>query len=254
MTILVSEIYGRVIQGEGMVAGRPTVFVRTGGCDYRCGLNDETGSFDLPFVCDSLYAVLGQYKNEWRKLSADEILAEVSVLAKPPTLITLSGGNPALHDFTDLISKGHELGYVFAVETQGTKLPSWAQMLDSITISPKPPSSGMKTDWAKLKAWLTLDASDKEICVKVVVFDDEDFDYAADIRYMANQCDVPMFLQAGTSDPYGDTATPEGMAQFRDNILKRTDWLGKKVIEADWSDVRVLPQIHALLYGAKRGV
>lgn len=34
--IRVSEIFGPTIQGEGALIGEPTVFVRTGGCDYRC--------------------------------------------------------------------------------------------------------------------------------------------------------------------------------------------------------------------------
>ena len=33
--IRVSEIFGPTIQGEGVLIGLPTVFVRTGGCDYR---------------------------------------------------------------------------------------------------------------------------------------------------------------------------------------------------------------------------
>ena len=36
MAILISEIFGPTIQGEGALIGRPTVFVRTGGCDFRC--------------------------------------------------------------------------------------------------------------------------------------------------------------------------------------------------------------------------
>ena len=54
--ITISEIYGPVIQGEGAVIGKPTVFVRTGGCDYRCSW------------CDSPYAVLPEFRGEWRKM------------------------------------------------------------------------------------------------------------------------------------------------------------------------------------------
>ncbi len=32
-TIMVSECFGVTIQGEGALIGKPTVFVRTGGCD-----------------------------------------------------------------------------------------------------------------------------------------------------------------------------------------------------------------------------
>ena len=34
--IAISEIFGPTIQGEGALIGVPTVFVRTGGCDFRC--------------------------------------------------------------------------------------------------------------------------------------------------------------------------------------------------------------------------
>ncbi|TIT89813.1 MAG: 7-carboxy-7-deazaguanine synthase QueE, partial [Mesorhizobium sp.] len=34
--IRVSEIFGPTVQGEGVLIGLPTVFIRTGGCDYRC--------------------------------------------------------------------------------------------------------------------------------------------------------------------------------------------------------------------------
>lgn len=34
--IPVMEIFGPTVQGEGMVIGQKTMFVRTAGCDYRC--------------------------------------------------------------------------------------------------------------------------------------------------------------------------------------------------------------------------
>jgi 7-carboxy-7-deazaguanine synthase len=45
-TYPVVEVFGPTIQGEGALAGLPTLFVRFGGCDYRCSW------------CDSLLAVL----------------------------------------------------------------------------------------------------------------------------------------------------------------------------------------------------
>ena len=50
--IRISEIFGPTIQGEGPLIGRPSIFVRTGGCDYRCNW------------CDTLYAVLPEYRDE----------------------------------------------------------------------------------------------------------------------------------------------------------------------------------------------
>lgn len=242
-TIPVSEVYGPVIQGEGMVIGRPTIFLRLGGCDYECSW------------CDSLYAVLPKFKSEWQPMGPMKILQEIAKLAPSPMLITLSGGNPALHRLTSLIEAGHAVGYTFAIETQGSRLPDWATMLDHVTLSPKPPSSLMKTDWGKLERWLTRTAEfGIETCLKVVVFDEVDYAYARDVRELAQKYEVPLYLQAGTSNPYSQTETHEGMSIFRAAILERTDWLGQKAIHDGWSDVRVLPQLHALLYGAKRGV
>ncbi|RWD90497.1 MAG: 7-carboxy-7-deazaguanine synthase QueE, partial [Mesorhizobium sp.] len=52
-SIRISEIFGPTVQGEGPLIGRPTVFVRTGGCDYRCRW------------CDTLYAVLPEFREDW---------------------------------------------------------------------------------------------------------------------------------------------------------------------------------------------
>ncbi len=82
--IRISEIFGPTIQGEGPLIGRPTVFVRTGGCDYRCTW------------CDTLYAVLPAYRNEWALMTPADIMARVEELAGGnPVLVSLSGGNPA---------------------------------------------------------------------------------------------------------------------------------------------------------------
>ena len=45
-TIPVLEIFGPTIQGEGMVVGRKTMFVRTAGCDYSCSWCDSAFTWD----------------------------------------------------------------------------------------------------------------------------------------------------------------------------------------------------------------
>ena len=134
--IRVSEIFGPTVQGEGLLIGRPTVFVRTGGCDFRCSW------------CDTLYAVLPEYHDEWRPMSPEAIMAEVARLSGGrPVLVTLSGGNPALQPLAPLIALGHAAGYRFAMETQGSVAQPWFADLDWLVLSPKPPSSGMTMDW-----------------------------------------------------------------------------------------------------------
>jgi 7-carboxy-7-deazaguanine synthase len=94
-TISTSEIFGPTVQGEGAVIGKPTVFVRTGDCDYRCSW------------CDSKFAVLPEFRSTWRRMSPIEIFYEIKKLSPRPILVTLSGGNPALQPFGSLIRDYH---------------------------------------------------------------------------------------------------------------------------------------------------
>jgi len=81
--IPISEIFGPTVQGEGALIGKPTVFVRTGGCDFRCRW------------CDTLYAVLPTYRHDWSPMTSEEILGRVEQLTGGnPILVTVSGGNP----------------------------------------------------------------------------------------------------------------------------------------------------------------
>jgi 7-cyano-7-deazaguanosine (preQ0) biosynthesis protein QueE len=85
------------------------VFVRTGGCDYRCTW------------CDTLYAVLPEFHDEWAFMTPADIMARVDELAGgKPVLVSLSGGNPALQPMAPLIALGRDSGHSFALETQGS--------------------------------------------------------------------------------------------------------------------------------------
>src|SRR5215475_9347205 len=164
-TIPISEIFGPTVQGEGPLIGRPSVFVRTGGCDYRCAW------------CDTLYAVLPTYRNEWVPMTAAEILSRVDELASGhPVLVTLSGGNPALRPLKPLIALGQSHGHSFALETQGSVAAPWFASLDWLILSPKPPSSGMAMNWEALEACLGAAGHRPRAVLKIVVFDDADYD------------------------------------------------------------------------------
>ncbi len=240
-TIAVCEAFGPTIQGEGALIGKPTVFVRTGGCDYRCSW------------CDSLYAVLPEHKSEWEPMTTEQVFAEVLRLsASIPLLVTLSGGNPAIQPLEDLIDLGHRHGYTFTIETQGSVAQPWFAKLDYLTVSPKPPSSKQVTRWDRLDRCVALatdesNASAVQVSLKVVVFDEEDYAYAR--RVAERYPTLPLYLQAGNH-------TPPQHAQEIDipGILDRMDWLIQRTIADRWYTVTVLPQLHTLLWGNKRGV
>ena len=235
----IAEIFGPTIQGEGALIGEPTVFVRTGGCDYRCAW------------CDSLHAVDTTFRHTWAAMTTDAVWAEITRLSTgKPLTISLSGGNPAIQDFTQLIALGHANGYRFACETQGSISKPWFADLDTLVLSPKPPSSGETVDWSAFEACLVAaqSAGDKagRIVMKIVIFDDRDYDWA---RQVAEKYpELPLYLQPGNLEVDPTVAVdPQVLA---DKLL----WLVEKVMADCWFAPKVLPQLHVLLWGNKRGV
>src|SRR6266852_2383416 len=228
-TLNISEIFGITIQGEGALIGKPTVFVRAGGCDFRCSW------------CDTLYAVLPKYKDEWVKMSPEQVFAKVRELSPLPILVTLSGGNPAMQPFGPLVDMGHQAGYTCALETQGSIMKPWMRWLDYLTLSPKPPSSGMSQRMDRLDWCFSTGAV---VIIKVVVFDEADYMFARSVasRYPG----IPFYLQPGNETV--------GKSFDMASVLGKLAWLIELVKADQWNDVTVLPQLHTLLWGNRRGV
>ncbi len=237
-TLRVSEIFGPTIQGEGALIGQATVFVRLGGCDYRCSW------------CDSLHSVDSEYRHTWTPMQTDEVWARVVELSGGrPLTVTVSGGNPAIQDCGPLIERGRALGYRFALETQGSVARDWFSRLEPLVLSPKPPSSGETPDWDRFDDCLRA-AGEAEAILKIVVFDETDYLWARDVaaRYPA----LPVYLQPGNHTPPPPEA--EDAEIDMEGITDRMDWLVSRTLADGWFEARVLPQLHVLIWGNKRGV
>ncbi|MDR6723943.1 7-cyano-7-deazaguanosine (preQ0) biosynthesis protein QueE [Paenibacillus amylolyticus] len=105
--IPVMEIFGPTVQGEGMVIGQKTMFVRTAGCDYRCSW------------CDSAFTWDGTGKDQIQKMTAEQVWEELRrVGGSRFSHVTISGGNPALLASLDgLVNLLREHDIRTAVET-----------------------------------------------------------------------------------------------------------------------------------------
>lgn len=249
-TVPVSEIYGPVAQGEGRDIGLPTIFLRLGGCDFRCTW------------CDSMFSVLPKYHGHWERLTAEQILQRIESLGTAVKHITLSGGNPAMHECTELVQVLNNMGYRIGIETQGTVFRTWLNDLSTITISPKPPSAGNMTTLAGLQQFLDRIDIEKRllgfVSLKIVVFHEEDFEYAKHILNNISFMDIAedmRFLQTGSLLVENYTSFDMLNKQYRHDILNATAKLQEKALaDPTLSTVRVLPQLHVLLHGHKRGV
>lgn len=234
MSLRIAEIFGPTIQGEGALIGMPTLFVRAGGCDYRCSW------------CDSLHAVESRHRHGWRDMTAEAVMGRLAELSGgAPMTVSLSGGNPAIQDFGPLIALGRRRGYSFACETQGSVARDWFADLDMLVLSPKPPSSGQVVDWAAFDACLAR-AGDAPVSLKIVIFDEGDLAWArgAAVRYPG----LPLYLQPG--NPESDPETPVDPG----GLAARMRWLVEATVGRGWLRPRILPQLHVLIWGNQRGV
>ncbi|MDZ4619172.1 7-carboxy-7-deazaguanine synthase QueE [Bacillus cereus] len=235
--IPVLEIFGPTIQGEGMVIGQKTMFIRTAGCDYSCSW------------CDSAFTWDGSAKQKVRQMAPEEIWNElVEIGGENFSHVTISGGNPVLlKNIQFLLTVLKENGIRTAIETQGSKWQEWLLQIEEVTISPKPPSSKMKTDFIMLDS-IIRKLERKDFSLKVVVFEDYDFEYA--VKVHKRYPHVPFFLQVGNDD----TKTMDDAALIK-NLLQKYERLIKKTVQCkEMNDAKVLPQLHALVWGNKRGV
>lgn len=118
---LVNEIFYS-LQGEGVRAGTPNLFLRLSRCNLACKV--ETHGFD----CDTEF-------ESGRWLTPGEIVEELRQLSPSCRWVLLTGGEPALQVDAGLIGVLHDAGYQLAIETNGSiALPPG---IDWITISPK---------------------------------------------------------------------------------------------------------------------
>lgn len=112
------------LQGEGTLAGMPSVFIRTSGCNLRC------------WFCDS-YHTSWEPTHAW--LDLDTIVDRVTDYEQADHVV-VTGGEPLIHDeVVDLVDQLSAVGYHTTVETNGTIYRDTS--IDLASISPKLASS-----------------------------------------------------------------------------------------------------------------
>lgn len=174
--------------------------------------------------CDTRYAEEGG-----SELSVDEIVA--CVKGYRTRHVCLTGGEPLWHEGTpDLIYRLLEEGMMVSLETNGSlpiaNLPDQPGLM--VSMDYKCPSSGMEGRML-LENLGHLRPKDQ---LKFVVSDKEDLERAEDVlRKYAPDCPV-IFTPVG-----GLTLAP-----VVEHVLKHR------------LEVRVLPQLHKLIWGERRGV
>lgn len=157
--IVVAEVFGPTIQGEGPFAGRPRTFLRLGRCNLDCAW------CDTPFTWDwSRFDAA----TELRRVSVDEVAADVNDRGFP---VVVTGGEPLLQARA-LARLAAQVTVPVEVETNGTRPPIAGDWF--YVVSPKLASSGATGDrirYATLAEFGALAAAGKA-AAKFVVTDD----------------------------------------------------------------------------------
>ena len=131
----IAEIF-HSIQGEGLLAGVPSIFIRTSGCNLRC------------HWCDTPYA---SWRPEGPDMSIEEILKKLTEWNCDHVVLT--GGEPMIApDLPELATVLKKQKKHITIETAGTILPNGIPC-DLASISPKlsnsTPSPERDPAWAK---------------------------------------------------------------------------------------------------------
>lgn len=110
------------LQGEGYYQGRAAYFIRLGGCDVGCVWCDVKESWDASV-------------HPQKSMSA--IIADLEKHSSPhqSNLVVVTGGEPLMHNLTELTTRLKSKGYQTNIETSGSHPLSgnW----DWICLSPK---------------------------------------------------------------------------------------------------------------------
>ena len=193
--IKINEIFYS-LQGEGIDAGLPTIFIRLTGCNLRCN------------YCDTRYAFY-----EGKYMAIDEIMESIKKWNSRRVCIT--GGEPLLQkNVYGLIEKLLEKGYEISVETNGSiSIMKLSKMDVKIKMDIKLPSSGMH-DKMLFGNISLLRGSDE---LKFIIWNKQDYEYAKDIiaRYKP-RCQIIMQPVWGSK-------------------IKLADWILKDEIDARFS-------------------
>ena len=228
------------LQGEGLNAGLPTVFIRLSLCNLHCRWCDtpytwnwEGASFDHP-------GPKFRKEAEVVNLTVAEILK--LALAFDCSYVSITGGEPLLQQ-KELASLAARLKRQrpqpnLELETNCTIRPSAEldSFIDQYNVSPKLANSGIQDEDRIVGPVLRFFASTSKANFKFVINDPNDI---TEVRDLQRRFDIPtesVFLMAQARD--------------RKELTERNTWLARACRDLGY---RMSDRLQVQLFGAERG-
>ena len=222
------EIF-RSIQGEGVSAGTPSVFLRLATCNLSCSWCDTKYTWDWDRY---------DYRKEIVSLDTAEVERRLDALEGPRLGIT--GGEPLLQqaELAPLASSLKNRGWYVEVETNGTIAPE-AEMAEAVSqwnVSPKTGSSGNPRDRREVPDALRAFRELPGAYFKFVVVEPGDLEEVGTVVERHGLPRDRVLLM------------PEGVTP--DAIRRRGKWVAEACVRNGY---RFTTRLHILLWGDERG-
>ena len=217
--VVVNEIFYS-LQGEGKLAGVPSVFIRLAGCPLRCTW------CDTKYACDETAGV---------EMTPGEILGQIQ--DAPTYYVVLTGGEPMVYPgIEELLTTLAGQSCHITVETAGLKyLPNLP--VDLMSISPKTSNSG------------TSGLPDEQLDIVQKLITAYDYQLKFVIEQPQDLVEVAEVLEKlGQVDPYKVYLMPQ--ATEPDEYIKKSRWL---VDYCKQTGFCFGPRLHVMLWGSQRG-
>ena len=222
------EIF-RSIQGEGVNAGAPAVFLRLATCNLSCSWCDtkytwDWGSYD--------------YEREVVSLAVDEVERRLVQLGCPNLVVT--GGEPLLQQrvLAPMLTSLKAQGLHTEVETNGTlrPTPEMAGAVSQWNVSPKLDNSGNEPSRRHAPAALEAFGALESAYFKFVMVEPGDLD---EVGLLVDRYGIP---------PERVVLMPEGVTP--EAVTRRGRWVAQACTERGY---RFSTRLHILLWGDERG-
>ncbi|MDD5458993.1 MAG: 7-carboxy-7-deazaguanine synthase QueE [Phycisphaerae bacterium] len=218
----ISEIFCS-LQGEGLLVGRPSVFVRLTGCPLRCRW------------CDTKYA---WDSKSGREVSIQQILEQVDTYSNKTRSIVITGGEPMIQDgLSELCQRLKADRMHITIETAGIEFIDRLEC-DLMSISPKLSNSQS----GKSDERINIDSLSKllrkyDCQLKFVIEDESDFQVAVELLAKLPPIDAgKVFLMP--------------QAATRSELAERSPMVAQLCLKSGFSFGQ---RLHVLLWDTQRG-
>jgi 7-cyano-7-deazaguanosine (preQ0) biosynthesis protein QueE len=226
-TLKLSEIFYS-LQGEGIDAGKPAVFIRTALCNLSCVWCDTKYTWDWSHY---------DYDREVSEMTISSIQEQISRFDTKHCVIT--GGEPLIQQtkLIPLLSNLKNEDYFIEVETNGTILPSemLERFVDRWNVSPKLQNSSISKQYREVQSCMEYYAKNSKAVIKFVICNQSDL---AEVKTLVGKYELKS--QRIILMPEGNSAA---------EIIKKSKWLAEICLSNGY---RLSIRLHTLIWSGTR--